>query len=536
MVENIVKIINDLIDPPTANITETSNFEGVPHDDILEAYQYWLQYLKLLVKEPFTIQIIQGQQDEGVDLVLEFLNSDKKIGLQVKSYNDLKQENFREKLMSQITYSKKHGIVKLFVILCADMQNRSQSSKVRNMMSQASQMQDNYISIISPQKVYPIYECYNNKKHPFVYLARNKQIINLIHGLSESLSTKEYKAEISVKFNYILPDNVKETHPFSFQVKFKPFQKEKPDNPLDKFTRLYQLKEKVEFTKDDIDEVIVNYPGGRKETFKPNYLKAEPEKRKIGPINICTVNSAEKLVEDIVLYEEHRDQNSATLKTNDEFRPWFFEWIAIQDKKMINFHMDFDGKKGDYRDVLNYLKLLRTIKQNGKIVLEIVPLDKKEEMTIDPSLVREVSDDEITMVENLLYIQERLGQRIPVIDEYIDPSLIQITKDFLESGRLEKPSQLFELSGRKYDVLGLIEKLKKQSPLKKCDFTLLQMSINLGKTQIKLPPIKITMKNVILNEDIDNFEKKISSLQDDENVIFTLKPTTQENIVYELQK
>jgi len=154
--EDFIKVISDLLDPYQTSVKDTSKFSGVPHDEVLYAYEYWLQYLKLLVNEPFTIQIIQGQQDDGVDLILEFLNSDKKIGLQAKSHNDLKNEKFREKLMSQITYSKKHGLKKLFVILCADLQNRSQSYKVRNMTSQASQMQDNYVSIILPQKAYPI--------------------------------------------------------------------------------------------------------------------------------------------------------------------------------------------------------------------------------------------------------------------------------------------------------------------------------------------------------------------------------------------
>ena len=534
MTNNLINAIRDLLDPYQISVEDTSRFIEVPHDEILEAYEYWLQYLKLLIKEPFTIQIIQGLQDEGVDLILEFLKSNKKIGLQVKSYNDLKNEKFREKLMAQITYSKKHGLEKLFIILCADLQNNSQSLKTRNMMSQVSQMQDDYVLIISPQQAYPIYECYKNKKHPLVYLARNEQIIDLIHGLAESLSTEDRKAEISVKFNYKLPDNVNEAHPFSFKLKFNPFQKYQKNNPLDKFAKLQQLNEKIEFTKDDINEIILNYPDGRKETIKPDYLKAIPEKHHIGPINLYPVNSDDVLVKNIILSKEQQDQNSVVWKTDEEFRPWFFELVALSDKKMINFHFDFDGKKGNYKDVLNYLKIIRAIKQHGKIILEIVPLNRKEEIPIPPSKVTEVSNEGIIMVKNIIYIQERLAQQIPVTGEYLDPILIQMTKDLLEKGKLEVPPRQLKLSCKKYDVLDLITNLKKQSPIEKYEVKLLQIPVSIEGTSLKLPPTKITMKNVILVENINELERQISSLQNDKIVEFTLKPATDENIVYEI--
>lgn len=118
--------------------------------------------------------------------------------------------------------------------------------------------------------------------------------------------------------------------------------------------------------------------------------------------------------------------------------------------------------------------------------------------------------------------------------EYLDPSLIQLTRDFLEKGRLEMPPHPFELSGRKQDVLDLIAKFKKQSPLTAYNFTLLQMTVRLGGVDIKLPPMKITMKNVILGEDVNDFEKWVSSFQDNKSMEFTLKPTTDENVIYEI--
>lgn len=533
--DNLAKTISDLLDPYQVSIKDTSGFVGVPHDEILEAYVYWLQYLKLLVNEPFTTQIIQGLQDEGVDLILKSLSTDKKIGFQIKNHNDLKDKEFRGKIMSQIAYSRKHGLEKLFIILCADLQNSSQISKVRNMTSQASQMQDNYVSVIASEKAYPVYECYKNKKHPLVYLARNKQIVDLIYGLSESLSTEDCKADISVKFTDVRQDDAKEVPLFSGKIKFKSLDNKQQSRLLDKITKLQLHNEKVEFTKEYIDEVIIEYPDGKKEIYKPDQLTTIPEKRRIGPMNIYPINSDNALVENMVLYEEHEDQNLTTWKTNKELGPWFFELVMTQDKERVNLRWSFDGKKGDYNDVLNCLKLLRTMKQNKKIVLEIVPLNKQE-IPIAANIMKEVSDEEITVVENLIYIQERLSQRIPVTDKYINPTWIQLIKNLLENGKTEVPPQPHQLSDKKCMVLDLVAKLKKQPLLKKCEFMISQMAVNIGDASLKLPPIKITMKNVVLDENINELEQKISLLQTDENIELTLKPTTDENMVYELMK
>ena len=62
----------------------------------------------------------------------------------------------------------------------------------------------------------------------------------------------------------------------------------------------------------------------------------------------------------------------------------------------------------------------------------------------------------------------------------------------------------------------------------------LQMPVSIGGTSLKLPPTKITMKNMVLVENINELERQISSLQNDKIVKFTLKPATNENIVYKI--
>ena len=96
MENSVIQIVSEILQPRPVKIEETAQFKGVLHKDILSAYDYWLNYLRLLVKEPILIEITQGLQDDGVDLVIRFLKSDTTVGLQVKSYLDLTKPTFQQ--------------------------------------------------------------------------------------------------------------------------------------------------------------------------------------------------------------------------------------------------------------------------------------------------------------------------------------------------------------------------------------------------------------------------------------------------------
>ncbi len=254
-------LISEILTPPPLPTKQTDQFKGVPHDEILYAFKYWIEYLKLLLPEPISAEIQQGRQDEGVDLVVKFLSSEKKVGLQVKSYNEIKSETFQSTIMSQITRSKKHNLSKLLIIPCAHLENRSHSSKIRNLMSQIDQLNENYAMVIQPQNSLPVYLCYKNKKHPMNYLQKNKKTVDLISGLQNALSTDEVDARISVKFvNKKLPKKKKSDH--EVRIKFAPFDPSEPENPMDKFWRVSQLGETVRFGEDEITEIVTKHSDG----------------------------------------------------------------------------------------------------------------------------------------------------------------------------------------------------------------------------------------------------------------------------------
>ena len=99
----------------------TKIFKTVSHRDLCLSVQYWLEQNRLLLVEPINVIITQSLRDEGVDVILDCLSSQIKIGFQLKSFGDIKARDFASKLKSQIATSKKHGLNKLFICFGGDL-------------------------------------------------------------------------------------------------------------------------------------------------------------------------------------------------------------------------------------------------------------------------------------------------------------------------------------------------------------------------------------------------------------------------------
>lgn len=530
----LVQVITDLLDPPPVGVERTKQFKGVAHDEILYAYKYWLEYLKLLVKEPFAVEIIQGQQDEGVDLIINFLASDTKLGLQVKSYNDINDQKFRERVMQQISYSKKHGLSKLLVILCADLENRSHSYKVRNLLSQFSQMSDNYVMAIQPQQALPVYLCYKNKKHPLVYLRPSKKIIDLIQGVSESLSTDEYTADVSVTLNY-KHDATKETHPYRMSIKFAPFDKDKEETPIEKLARVQKLGDRVEFTRGEIEEITIIHPDGKTERVKPDYLRLYPEYHTIGPFRIY-VDDASPVIENVMFNQVKSDGTTTVFQTSEEMLPWTFEVISIKDKS-IRLSFWFDPTRAGFKDAWNFVQLKLAMKKNAMVIIEQIEKEEQIRLPVDPESIPEVHEAILEMVETLAFIEDRLAQRIPMSPDnslYNFPLIMEFAS-FLKTGKIEKTPAPLTIGAKKKDVQALLERLKSGS-LETRVFVVPQMNVALVGKQLTFGPVKVTMHKAVLEGDIKELESKLSGIQDDEIIEFTLKSSGEVKDVYELLK
>lgn len=100
---------------------------------------------------------IHGPREAGIDIVVETcFEFAAKLGIQVKNNNDLKEEEFTNKIKAQITDSKKHALHGLIIFIAADLTDKSIKSKVAGIISDISQMKNEFIEVIPPEKALTI--------------------------------------------------------------------------------------------------------------------------------------------------------------------------------------------------------------------------------------------------------------------------------------------------------------------------------------------------------------------------------------------
>jgi hypothetical protein len=66
------------------------------------------------------------------------------------------KHNFAQSTMSQIADSKKHGLKQLYVLLAGDLTNKSHLGKVRDLQSRVSQLNDAYVVVVPPERVWTL--------------------------------------------------------------------------------------------------------------------------------------------------------------------------------------------------------------------------------------------------------------------------------------------------------------------------------------------------------------------------------------------
>jgi hypothetical protein len=148
--------------PPTDQAKWASYLILVPkHDPYVEALRDWLHSYGSSWAEQPTISILQGLNDRGVDLKIEFKTAGLNVGFQVKSYGDISNKDFSTKIWQQIGQFRSHAIDHFYIVLCGDMTDSSHYQKVR--IFQGSLEQGSYpeISVIPPEQALQLYQSFD---------------------------------------------------------------------------------------------------------------------------------------------------------------------------------------------------------------------------------------------------------------------------------------------------------------------------------------------------------------------------------------
>ncbi|MEK6263010.1 MAG: hypothetical protein AABP62_30895 [Planctomycetota bacterium] len=130
----------------------TKGFQQKLHDGLVERLQ---EFLEARLPENPRLAILQSLQDRGCDLLIEWPQR-AKYGVQLKNNGDVEKLDFSVKTLAQIQDSKQHGLVRLYLVIAADITGVSNSQKVRGMISRISAMNDPYVVVIPPERAWSL--------------------------------------------------------------------------------------------------------------------------------------------------------------------------------------------------------------------------------------------------------------------------------------------------------------------------------------------------------------------------------------------
>jgi len=149
--KTVLPELNWLLLPKPSDVATTAGFRGKKHKELLSILQVVLEaHFGARVQ----VSIFQSLGDAGCDIGLLFHAEGLKYGIQVKSHGDIGKNDFAKDTLAQIQDSRRHGLGQLYLVLAGDLTDLSQEQKVRGLDSRISQMKDDYVTVVPPEKAW----------------------------------------------------------------------------------------------------------------------------------------------------------------------------------------------------------------------------------------------------------------------------------------------------------------------------------------------------------------------------------------------
>jgi hypothetical protein len=147
---NIIAAIGIILNRGTSSPDDTNYFEDRNHNDLVEEFTEYLEHHTPHLG-PFHPEITQALNDRGVDLILE--GDDWKIGFQIKSHYDVRQDNFAANVKRQLAESFAHGIDKWYLLICSPLSTKNEnfSDRITHLVNEISSLQTKYVAVYSPR-------------------------------------------------------------------------------------------------------------------------------------------------------------------------------------------------------------------------------------------------------------------------------------------------------------------------------------------------------------------------------------------------
>lgn len=189
---------------------ECEYFENLDHPKLIESFIAYINLHKDLIGVT-KIEDRQSIADSGCDVYVELRNT-VKIGVQIKSPNDLKEDTFSMKVKAQYSETKTLTLDKYYVIICCAM-TPTNTRKVNYLTSHFATYKTNYHAILIPQNSIRIFnpggliplDEFQDKKQFYSYEDDESKILALLSTIhNEIKQTTPKESEIGAAVNAAL--------------------------------------------------------------------------------------------------------------------------------------------------------------------------------------------------------------------------------------------------------------------------------------------------------------------------------------------
>jgi hypothetical protein len=455
--------------------------------------KYWFDQNKVFFGEPVQTEIIHGMREEGIDITIDLLKSNIRFGVQIKTFGDIQEKGFADKIHSQINRSRKHGLSKYIMGFAGDLTNESQGEKVSGIISEIHQSKDdNYVLVISPVNLLTICKVYEEKGNPSQFFNLNIQrVTTLGRGLSKALSNERREAKVSINFNYLSKGGEDRT-----KVSIKYALKKDEVSLLDKIENLENTDEPLVIRKDQIKEFTVTENGLPIISGIDSDLVIEREKKIVTP-TLQAISKDEKVINTIeeLELEVAKKDSIFTWKTAPEDEPCRFLLEYDKSKDSANFKLTIELFRGNPTSILKRLKFVKSLENALK--LRILGLSSKNSVSdVKIKNLPTISNFILDLFQALALIQEKTNHVLIMpadISEVSEDSLrnVLLVSKAIKNGKIKYKTLTADVTFSRVQALSLLSEFMKKEDLKNLSYPYDMYVVNVLGSEIRLGPAKL---------------------------------------------
>jgi len=440
-----------MIQVQPAEPKQTSMFVKTKHEELCLAFSCWFNQLLLLFGDVVQVAITQSLHDDGVDIVVEQLSTKKRMGLQIKSHYDISEKTFHQKIMAQIAVSKKHDLMKLFVILCADLTDQEQLDRTRGLISELSEM-DDYAVPITPEKAVIVLDAFRRNEHPLSFIKGTKAIATMIEGLSRALSSDHYDATVTVKLE---SKESKESGSAQGTLGISFVPGASAIRALD-MVRVVETGVAVTIPGESIEKITLLDKDGKElvpRGAKVDYLKIIPEVARLLPMKMATTDPSSGhtiSIEHVEFLREKFDGLHLLLASDGHPKALLWHLDLDFEKKTSHLTYDFYPEDAPISAGLEFARFVTAMSQSRDLTVSL----ESDGSLVGRFPVSEASIEEqelrylLELLEDLSFIESKTGVKftVPVSATRWDLDMAKSVRKLLTEGYVDLDQYSFRMT------------------------------------------------------------------------------------------